>query len=112
MATTYFYSDFSRGWYHENPVSGFVSRCPQIATLLADEFDQCLRWHMGADDYAEAVRRNHADSNRNVCHTHDFIDANEMMETAFQTLIGRPSEADSDTDASLWNGAWAQWRMR
>ena len=46
---------------------------------LAREFCQFINWWMSAEELAEANKRNAAEPNPSVCHTHDFIDANEAM---------------------------------
>ncbi len=76
---------------------------------LAAAFDQLLREHMEADDYAAAIDANRADGDPNVCHTHEYTDANECMIAAFVTVYGRPSTMD-DADTKAINAAWNLWR--
>lgn len=76
---------------------------------IAKEFCQILNWWLTAEQMAEVVRRNTAETNSNICHSHDFCDANEAMIVAL-------SNAGVDTDdmemmnddamCSLWNAAW------
>ena len=41
-----------------------------------------------------------------VCHSHDFLDANETMSAAFEYAVGRKADVSSDADCALWNAAW------
>lgn len=68
---------------------------------IAREFCQYINWWMSAEDLAEAVKRNKEDPNPNVCHTHDFIDANEAMIAAFQSYGLDPLD-----NIDLCNKAW------
>lgn len=72
---------------------------------------------VGADTVAEIVSLNTADGSRDgdaICHSHDFIDANEVMRDAMSESIGRdPLDVDADIgpmsadDIDLWNKAWS-----
>ena len=60
----------------------------------------------------------HAASGLSVCATHDFCDANMVMDEAFRLEMGRPFLSDlegdddapipepSDADCRLWGAAW------
>jgi hypothetical protein len=39
---------------------------------------------------AEVVRRNASQTSENVCHSHDFCDANMVMADAMEQVLGRP----------------------
>jgi len=48
-----------------------------------------------------------------VCHTHDFIDANMSMLAAWEIVTGQAEiDGDNDTDTALWNAAWNLWMSR
>ncbi|WP_262267192.1 MULTISPECIES: hypothetical protein [Microvirga] len=67
---------------------------------------------------AEVVRRNGVEQNRDVCHSHDFCDANMVMASAMAYVLGRPTwmpfdwekgrctEAEHEADMALWGRAW------
>ena len=49
---------------------------------------------------AAAVRLNRAEGNPNVCHTHDYCDANMVMERAMREC------GESGRTVAVWNAAW------
>jgi len=85
---------------------GFKS--PPPAMLLAGAFVGTLcRW-LGPDKIREVRLRNSKETDHDVCHSHDFCDANMAMDAAM-------SECGIDTDATdhndddfraLWTAAW------
>lgn len=75
-------------------------------TQLAKEFCQFINWWMSAEELAEANKRNAAEANPSVCHTHDFIDANEAMIAAFENFNLDVLDAPELCDAA-WNLAKA-----
>lgn len=83
------------------------------ADTLAAEFDLRLRWYLSAVQYAAVIARNrHAWTDAAVCASHDYLDANEAIEAAFQVVIGRPSVPACDADTTLIDAAWSRWRVR
>jgi len=101
-----------------------MKSCPTCAAQVAVEFSRVLRRWLPAADVAEAVRRNKREPlGSQICHSHDFCDANEAMVEAFHNLglktnidhdgweayINRESNADEqaiDSATALWNAAW------
>lgn len=83
---------------------------------LAKAFDAELRAAIGAESYAEVIRRNRTPEYACACASHDFCDANEIMDAAFMFVTGRstiPEDEDafiSEEDTDLWNRAWDAWR--
>lgn len=41
-----------------------------------------------------------------TCATHDYCDANEIMQEAFLKCVGCMPDLEDDGDVALWNGAW------
>lgn len=74
---------------------------------LGEVFTQYLRREIGPQRFTEVVRRNAVEQSPSVCHSHDFIDANEVMAEAFRAVIGREIDLQSDADCALWSDAWA-----
>lgn len=62
----------------------------------------------------ELRRRNAAETHSAVCHSHDFCDANLVMDAAFKAVtgasIGEREEAGNggmtDAEIELWSDAW------
>jgi len=73
---------------------------------LAREFSRILSTWLGADKLREVVKRNDDDvMNPEVCHSHDFCDANEAMDRAARKMKIK-IDAGSEWDADLWNRSW------
>lgn len=94
-----------------------MTASPETANLVAAAFCRELGDAVGPEKMAEIVRRNAADGSRDgdmVCHSHDFIDAGDVMEVAMQNILGRDTVYSTDdddpddtkTDVALWNAAW------
>lgn len=81
--------------------------------LLADVFTRIVVETYTENELDEVIRLNKADGyDSDVCHTHDFYDANEIMAQAFHEIHGRElfveDTEDSQDDMDLVNKAWAQ----
>lgn len=65
---------------------------PQMMTrqamvrAVAENFCTILHEELSKKDFAEMKRRNDTEMDANICHSHDFIDANEVMLRAIQTV--------------------------
>lgn len=89
-----------------------------LVTALAAAFTRELRKDVCPAKMAEIARRNAAENDSGICHSHDFIDANDVMYAAFMAATGRDPLGDdcpmTQADADLWNAAWAaakaQWQ--
>lgn len=81
---------------------------------LAQAFVAELRRDLGAETFEEVRRRNRLHTDNGMtgsCATHEFRDANMIMESAFRNAFGKgPLDGDSegfdDADLALWNEAW------
>lgn len=85
---------------------------------LARVFSDALRKEIGADKLAEVVRLNATEVPGTVCHSHDFCDANVVMDVAWKSVFGRevrlPCDAEDghctheqvDEDLRRWELAW------
>lgn len=54
----------------------------------------------------EVIKRNRNNLNKDICASHDFCDANMVMDTAFKKVMRRNLKMQSDADLDLWNKAW------
>lgn len=79
---------------------------PPSPHLLAIEFTRGVVEALGPKNFDEARRRNDAETNPSVCHTHDFTDPNVLMGNAFEKVVGRADRVDDEDDAALWSEAW------
>lgn len=78
-----------------------------IVDRIARDFAAALR-----DDLPEALwldmkHRNVAHIGTGACASHDFCDANMVMEPVFRRHVGHTPDGDNERDASFWNDAWA-----
>jgi len=80
-----------------------------LCQSLALRFAQILLSTLGVDVIHEIDRRN-ASAPPGTCASHDFCDANVVMEEAFIDTYGHSSLTDDGMDATnvaRWNDAWA-----
>ena len=88
----------------------FIDRA--LARRLGDRFAEIVREDFTAEQVAEIRRRNATPQYAgDVCATHDFCDANEIMAEAFAEVVGRPlalgdDEPNQQADFALWGAAW------
>ena len=71
-----------------------------FVALVCREFDE--------KTLSEIRRRNRAETNPSVCHTHDFCDANLLMDDAWRFTFGRDTNLDDEVDCAVWSNAWAR----
>jgi hypothetical protein len=81
---------------------------PTVADI-ACAFVQRLRAQLTPEQMDQVVARNAEEKVAYICHTHDFCDANILMERAFAKCGISPFNAAGELDddrAQLWNEAW------
>ena len=86
------------------------------AEKIAGQFHACLLFVLSSEEIAEMKKRNKAETDPLICHSHDFCDANMVMEEAFHLLgyctpadIGEHEEAAEamhERQCELWCEAW------
>ena len=72
---------------------------------LAREFSKLLRSLLTSNEIEEINILNKLAA-KGVCHTHDFIDANMVMDKAFENVYGRRVNLQSNTEMQVWCMAW------
>lgn len=88
---------------------------------LAQKFEAMLKKELGNEAFAEMLVRNINETNKYICHSHDFCDANIIMEQAFKEVMERPclvvkepngeeERKIQDADFALWNAAWFEFK--
>ncbi len=85
---------------------------------LAEEFAHELLSEIGKKNMCEVIRKNHQADYEGCCASHDFCDANMVMNEAFVEIYGRepifeeinhaPLDLNDNynQDSSIWNEAW------
>ena len=73
--------------------------------ILAGWFLALLERDLEPKEFKEACRRNHG-INEGLCASHDFCDANMVMDEAWGETVDHEMSPSSAVDAELWSGAW------
>jgi hypothetical protein len=81
-------------------------RVQSVATGLANAFSNLLCTYLTPEQIAQANADNVADGDPRVCHSHDYIDANEVMAEAWVALFGFEIDLQNDDMRVLWGDAW------
>ena len=76
-----------------------------VIMALAKEFSRLLVRDLGKATVRKINRLNKAEKSRDVCHSHDFCDANMTMDEATRR-VGLKLKANRDRDSRIWNDAW------
>ncbi len=81
------------------------------APTLAKEFCKILREYLTTIQIAEVIERNNKETSDAVCHTHDFCDANMVMQEAGERHgLDFAAQIHGDMEEShhnLWCEAWS-----
>lgn len=78
------------------------------AAVAADFVRRIAAFVKDPDKLAEIDRLNAAEENPNICHSHDFCDANVFMAGAVNAALGNdPDHFDINDDTTLWHEAWS-----
>lgn len=85
---------------------------------LAREFSLKLRHYLSEHEMSQVISLNESEEDKDCCHSHDFCDANMVMDEAFIKVFNRscifPSDVEENPelaakeveDLDLWNAAW------
>jgi hypothetical protein len=72
-----------------------------VSGMLAD---------FGFEALAKAARANRREKNKQICHSHDFCDANEYMLRAFRKVcrveMATKNRIEAPESTAAWNDAW------
>ena len=85
-------------------------KSPTLPTpaAVASKFSGILRQWLSDSEIAEAIERNAAETDKSICHLHDFCDANVAMLEALQSFKLDGTDIYEDDDLMrLWSDAWA-----
>jgi hypothetical protein len=77
-----------------------------LVRKLAGHFLLNLKEGIGEKDYRKCCVENARELNPNVCHSHDYCDANEIMAATWLNLQGEDFNGQYNSDVTLWNAAW------
>src|SRR4051812_31079788 len=76
---------------------------------LARKFSDLIKRDLTNDQLRQVLILNTADPDKSICHTHDFIDANEAMAEAMEDLFQKDASEliRDDHYLDLWNKCWS-----
>jgi hypothetical protein len=77
-----------------------------MVQAVAARFVERLKASMSALEFLEVQARNEEEQDPNVCHSHDYVDANEGMAEAIADITGEWPDIRNEALRSLWNDAW------
>lgn len=80
---------------------------------LALEFSASLRALLSAEEFQLVVQRNAAETHPNICHSHDFCDANVVLHEVFLAHGMDPAEEGGmNRWGSVWDEVWTLAKVR
>lgn len=74
-------------------------------SLMARAFHRRIREVLATDELASVDQVNRV-FDGDLCATHDHVDANVYMAEAFEEVMRREPDCDSEDDTTPWNMAW------
>lgn len=77
-----------------------------IVEKVAMRFIEQLISELEPHEIGEVVELNFWEENPDVCHSHDFTDANELMCNAFEDATGTRFFQNDKEHQRIWNLAW------
>lgn len=86
-------------------LSGYIWSTVEQPEILARKFSQLLLAEIGRENLITVIERNKTIS-AGCCASHDFCDANMVMDAAFKTVTGKKINTQKDEAVELWNQAW------
>jgi hypothetical protein len=79
-----------------------------LPSRLALQFSRELREALTATQMKIVLERNAAEEHPDICHSHDFLDANMIMASAFEKVHGHFVDPTIEGDCEKWNAAWKE----
>lgn len=73
---------------------------------LSKVFLYTLKNRISKQDFEAACQRNAVQQQPNICHSHDFCDANMVMAQAFEAASGIKVDIENDNQRYIWTSAW------
>jgi hypothetical protein len=77
-----------------------------LVSRMAVAFLGALHEEIGTENLVQVDARNREQSSPNVCHSHDFCDANMVMAHVWQQLTSCEVDVACQTQREIWNLAW------
>ena len=74
---------------------------------VARRFVARLRNDLTTQEFNDMRKANAVETNPYICHSHDYVDANEYMLAAIKDHCRNEIHDQSDWFIDLWNAAWS-----
>lgn len=73
---------------------------------LSAEFSRLVIQYLTPQTLDEVNAKNLTEDYNGCCATHDYADANMIMDEAFASLMGKEMDLQNVDEVRLWNEAW------
>jgi hypothetical protein len=97
-------------WESIAPISLREQERERAVSKLAERFATDLGECLEPEDLEELESLNSRDRNSPTCPSHNFCDANEIMEEAWAGCFGISFEQDDPEQVGVWHAAWQRAR--
>ena len=77
-----------------------------VEQKLARQFSENLSKELDQVAFRKMVKLSGVTTDEGICVSHDFCDANMVMDEAFTSVMDYDAEFSSDHDMRLWHSAW------
>lgn len=84
----------------------FVPSAKSTYERISDAFSKEVQEALTPEQIAEVIAKNNTDEYQGVCATHDYVDANMLMDAAFKSVTKREIDLQNKNDVELWGWAW------
>ena len=85
-----------------------LTRTQNVAIGLANIFSSLLHEYLTTEQITQVNIDNlKEDGEPLICHSHDYIDANEVMAEAWRSIFGFEIDLQNNEMCSLWGEAWS-----
>ena len=91
--------------FHNEKATGGKMSDAQIEKL-AKKFSKALENEIGKQNLLKVVAENKAETDSSICHSHDYCDANMVMDAALRAEGIRLEVPTSAADVKTWNKVW------
>ncbi|MDP2828662.1 MAG: hypothetical protein Q8O37_08650 [Sulfuricellaceae bacterium] len=86
-----------------------ISQPQNDIDVMAAEFSDLLKSWLSPEEMEEVVRRNEGEDDLNICHSHDFCDANMALHEVF---MRHGMDVTDEQGASRFGQKWGEvWQL-
>jgi hypothetical protein len=81
----------------------------ELIEKVARLFSKKIKEELTPEEFQQALEDNRNEESEGICHTHDYIDANEAMAEALEEIMGEGYCDDIPANQKkvlFWNSVW------